>query len=203
MDLLEDQSNQLQEGHSSQLGPFYGMPQERRQPHFIADTDKKPRETPQSEGVGVRVLQYASGCRPSCSCSCHSYKKSASPILFDRILGQMFIGYTGLPFFSPKCSSQNCLKGQSPCINLEYWFPLGFFWSQFLSVQAAFSQNFGPQFQLKTLRRVPDTAPCVNFALEGNIDALKDLFIRGVASPQDVSSTRGYSLLRVSISDIL
>lgn len=57
-------------------------------------------------------------------------------------------------------------------------------------------QSFGPQFQLKTLRRVPDSAPCVNFALEGNTQALKDLFVRGLASPQDVSSTRGYSLLR-------
>ncbi|KAI9700218.1 MAG: hypothetical protein M1820_006886 [Bogoriella megaspora] len=37
---------------------------------------------------------------------------------------------------------------------------------------------------------------CVNFGLEGNILALKDLFARGLASPQDVSSTRGYSLLR-------
>ena len=48
------------------------------------------------------------------------------------------------------------------------------------------------------LRRVPDSAACVNFALTGNIDGLKDLFKRGLASPKDVSSTRGYSILRVS-----
>lgn len=110
----------------------------------------------------------------------------------------MFIGYTGLPLFSPKCSSQECQKGRVPRVSLEYWFPLGFFWSQTVSVQAGFSHYFGPQFQMRTLRRVPDSAPCVNFALEGNIEALKDLFARGLASPQDVSSTRGYSLLRVS-----
>ncbi|KAL8647736.1 MAG: hypothetical protein Q9226_006311 [Calogaya cf. arnoldii] len=46
------------------------------------------------------------------------------------------------------------------------------------------------------LRRVPDSAPCVKFALDGNIDGLKDLFKRGLASPKDVSSTRGYSILR-------
>lgn len=36
----------------------------------------------------------------------------------------------------------------------------------------------------------------VNFALNGNIDGLKDLFKKGLASPQDVSTTRGYSVLR-------
>ncbi len=51
---------------------------------------------------------------------------------------------------------------------------------------------------LSTLRRVPDSAQSVNFALNGNIEGLKDLFIRGLASPRDVSTTRGYSVLRVS-----
>ncbi len=42
------------------------------------------------------------------------------------------------------------------------------------------------------------SAQCVNFALNGNIDGLKALFVRGSASARDISSTRGYSILRVS-----
>lgn len=34
--------------------------------------------------------------------------------------------------------------------------------------------------------------------MHGNIEGLKDLFGRGLASPWDVSSTRGYTLSRVS-----
>ena len=201
VELLENQSNRWQDGQTTQLGPFYRAPLlNRRQRSPAIKAKKKPQDLPQSEGVGVKVVQYSSACRPRCPCSCHEYKKSASPTFFNRVLGQMFIGYTGLPLFSPKCSSQQCQKGQVPRVSLEYWFPLGFFWSQIVSLQAGFSQNLGPHFQLKTLRRVPDSAPCVNFALEGNIDALKDLFVRGLASPQDVSSTRGYSLLRVGES---
>ena len=49
---------------------------------------------------------------------------------------------------------------------------------------------------LSTLRQVPDSAQCVAFALEGNTEGLKTLFRQGLASPRDVSSTRGYSLLR-------
>ena len=204
VELLENQSNRLQDGQATQLGPFYRAPlRNRRQPVPALKQKKSSRDPPQSEGVSVKVLQYASACQTRCPCSCHAFKKSASPAFLSRVLGQMFIGYTGLPLFSPKCSSQQCQKGQVPRVSLEYWFPLGFFWSQILSVQAGYSHNLGPQFQLKTLRRVPDAAPCVNFALEGNIEALKDLFVRGLASPQDVSSTRGYSLLRVGEVHIL
>lgn len=51
--------------------------------------------------------------------------------------------------------------------------------------------------QLKTLRRIPDSAEAITFAMNGNIEGLKSLFGRGLASPVDVSDTRGYSLLRV------
>lgn len=202
VELLESQSSQLQRGHASQLGPFYRIPPKRHQRSLVANAEKKPPETPKAEGVAVKVFQYASGCRPRCPCSCHDHQKSASPAFLDRVLGKMFIGYTGLPLFSPSCSSLQCQKDRIPCVSLEYWFPLGFFWSQIVSVQASFSQSFGPQFQLRTLRRVPDSAACVNFALEGNIEALKDLFVCGLASPQDVSSTRGYSLLRVGATPL-
>ena len=114
----------------------------------------------------------------------------------------MFIGYTGLPLFSSSCTSLQCQKDRIACVSLEYWFSLGFFWSQIVSVQASFSQSFGPQFQLKTLRRVPDSAAWVNFALEGNIEALKDLFVRGLASSLDVSSSSGFSLLRVGATPL-
>lgn len=54
-----------------------------------------------------------------------------------------------------------------------------------------------PSIQCEHLNVVLDTATCVSYALEGNIEGLIDLFDRGLASPKDVSSTRGYTLLRV------
>lgn len=103
-----------------------------------------------------------------------------------------------MPLLTLKCDSDACEKAQTPHISLEYWFPMGFVWSQIVRLQLGFLPNVGPQASLSTLRRVPDSAQCVNFALAGNIQGLKELFKNGMASPQDVSSTRGYSLLRVS-----
>lgn len=53
--------------------------------------------------------------------------------------------------------------------------------------------------QLITERTVPDTAQSIRFAINGDINGLIQLFKRGLASPRDVSSTRRYSLIRVSL----
>ncbi|RYO89843.1 hypothetical protein DL762_003027 [Monosporascus cannonballus] len=76
---------------------------------------------------------------------------------------------------------------------------VGFQLRQYRSIillQLNYETNVGPSLQLSTLRRVADTAQCVTFALNGNIEGLKALFSQGLASPRDISSTRGYSLLR-------
>jgi hypothetical protein len=150
-----------------------------------------------SEGVGFRVNQYTSNYRPGCPCACHTQRKSSSPSFVDRVLGQTFVGYAGLPVISPKCNNTSCEKPQGPCVSVEYWFLLGFCWSQIVRLQVGYRQNVGQQFNLTTLRRVPDTAQCMEFALKGDIEGLKGLFKRGLASPWDVSSTRGFTTVRV------
>lgn len=195
--MLEAQSERVQDGQSSQLGQLYGsVPLARRRKQSKRGSKASPPSSAQSGDVAIRVMQYAASCAPGCRCSCHKNSRSTTPAIMDRVLGRLFLGYAGLPLLSPKCSNRDCQKAQVPHVSLEYWFPLGFLWSQIIRVQGSFSQTSGPQFQIKTMRRVSDAAPCVKFALEGNMPALKDLFVRGLASPQDVSGTRGYSLLR-------
>ncbi|KZL70489.1 ankyrin repeat containing protein [Colletotrichum tofieldiae] len=63
-----------------------------------------------------------------------------------------------------------------------------------LIVNDAYSPR--PQLQLPMQREVPDTAPSIRYALEGNIRGLCHLFQTGLASPVDVSYSRGYSLIR-------
>ena len=108
----------------------------------------------------------------------------------------MFLDYAGQPFINEKCNVGTCEKNQAARISVEYWFPLGFLWSSIDRLQLTYQSNIGPQFELSTLRRVPDSAQCVNFALTGNINGLKDFFRRGMASLRDVSTIRGYSVLR-------
>ncbi|KAL8951442.1 MAG: hypothetical protein Q9222_002582 [Ikaeria aurantiellina] len=193
-ELLKAQSAQLESNQYKQLGPFYS-----RQASYNRERRQLARKTSEggsSDSVGVRVSHYAA-CRPGCPCICHVERKTATPGLVHRVIGQMFIGYIGLPMLNRTCDTASCEKAQSPSISFEYWFPVGFLWSQILWLQLSYQPQLGPQVSLLSpLRSVPDSAQCVTFALNGNVEGLKDLFLRGLASPRDVSSTRGYSILR-------
>ncbi|KAL9084863.1 MAG: hypothetical protein Q9159_004984 [Coniocarpon cinnabarinum] len=151
-----------------------------------------------NQEIGIRVNK-SRPCKTSCTCSCHSQSASLIPSFADRIIGQLFVGYTGPPAFANKCNVPNCSNSTSSQMTVEYWFPLSFIWSSIFRFRLAYSPNIGPQFELTTLRRVPDSAACVHLALRGDIEGLKDLFNRGLASPRDVSSTRGYSVLRWAV----
>ncbi|KAL6900449.1 ankyrin repeat-containing protein [Trichoderma evansii] len=122
-------------------------------------------------------------------------RNSASPAFLNNLLGRLFVGYAGMPAMSPKCDNQECQGSRSSKISLEYWFPASV-WSRILRMELSFHHAAGPSLQLDMLRIIPDNSQCINFAVDGNISGLKFLFDRGFASPRDVSSTRGYSLLR-------
>lgn len=171
----------------------------RRRPQGVIPSPKAEKMALENQAIGVRVRRSLSlHCRPDCTCSCHSEHTSNTPGYLDRIMGRLFLGYSGIPSLITRCDSSICQRSQSPSVSAEYWFPLGFCWSQIVRFELGYQSQLGPQFGLTTLRRVPDSALCVKFALEGDIDGLKKLFRHGMASSKDVSSTRGYSLLRVS-----
>lgn len=169
----------------------------RRQPRRVASTPDAQKSAAKSQAIGIRVKKNIGPvCRPACSCRCHLERRSQSYGYFDHIIGRLFVGYSGLPLVNTPCDSTRCQRSQTSYISAEYWFPLGFFWSQIVRLELGYQPQIGPQWELTTLRRVPDSAQCVRFALEGDIIGLKGLFQHGLASPRDVSSTRGYSLLR-------
>lgn len=190
-EMLLMQSELLQANQNRQVGQLYNIP--RRGPPSSAGNNQIKSLPPDS--IRVRVTPQWFSCR-DCPCDCHSQKKVTSPALLNRILGRLFVDYTGVPVLKPKCSTADCLKSRSSQLSLEYWFPLGFFSSTIVRMQLGYKSGMGTLFQLDTLRRVPDTAQCVNFALHGDVEGLKYLFSNGLASPRDVSTTRGYSLLR-------
>ena len=194
-EMLRVQTTRLQESQHQQVGPLYNMnvARARRSPR-LSRVD--PCMDEHCEGLGVRVTPYTVTCRSGCVCACHLQQKSATPTFLSKLIGQVFVGYSGLPVLSPTCNVHACQKSRASQVNLEYWFPLKYVSSTIVRMQFGYQPNLGTMFQLDTLRRVPDSAQCVNFALNGNIDGLKFLFSNGLASPRDVSTTRGYSVLR-------
>ncbi|CAG8954641.1 hypothetical protein HYFRA_00004561 [Hymenoscyphus fraxineus] len=136
-------------------------------------------------------------CRNWCPCACHETRKRkvTPPGVMENLLGKMFVGYTGLPVLNNPCDFRGCRDKQTPSATVEYWFPWWFV-SMNMKLYLKYLPNAGPQFQLTTTRRVPDSSQSIVFAMEGNIEGLQYLFNQGLASPRDVSDSRGYTLMR-------
>ena len=159
-DMLKKQGEQVQSDQLVQFGSLHRQsPISRRHQSSERELRLKALEPARSEGVRVRLNQYASSCRSECRCSCHNSKKSSTPAIVDRLLRSLFVGYAGVPLLNAGCDTNECERSQTPYVNLEYWFPLGVFWSQIVRLQVGYQSHLGPQMSLSMLRRVPDSAP--------------------------------------------
>ena len=194
-ELVRAQEARFYDSQENRLGPNYGVAAQHQRRRSRARKGD-PQLPFRADAVGVRLTRYATACRTGCPCLCHKENRSATPAFLDRVFGQLFLGFSGVPGLSQKCNDASCERSQTAHVNLEYWFPLGVFWSQIVRLHAGYQHNVGPQFQMTLMRRIPDNAQAVEFALAGDTDGLKHLFSRGLASTRDVSSTRGYTLLR-------
>lgn len=176
-------------------------PRQRKSLMSIANLRDSRKRLPRS-GVrfgGVRILALSYDrvtCQAWCRCICHIERSLASPGTVEHILGRLFVGYAGLPLVSKPCNNISCRRRQTMSVSMEYWFP-PWFLHHIVRLDVALPSAAGLHLHLRTLRRVPDSAECVRFAMTGNIDGMKALFVQGLASPQDVSATRGYSITRV------
>ncbi|KND88634.1 Ankyrin repeat domain-containing protein 7 [Tolypocladium ophioglossoides CBS 100239] len=194
-DMLRTQSEQLQAHQRTQVTPSNCAPPPPADRPLLANQQTSIQPPRRPNEVGIRVRPYTACRRAGCRCSCHAPQRSSTPALLNSFLGRLFVGYAGLPILSRNCDDAKCHKSRTSRISVEYWFPLSF-WSTIVRMQIGFQPNAGPAMQLDTLRRIPDSAQCIDLALNGDIDGLKHLFGQGLASPRDVSTTRGYSLLR-------
>lgn len=161
-------------------------------------SEKTTSESPDIETLRVHFSHYIP-CRNWCPCSCHAKRKLrvTVPGILESIFGKAFIGYTGLPILNNRCDFRGCRDQQKSAVTMEYWL-LWWFVSKNLRLYIKDLSPTGPQLQLSTARRVSDASQSIAFAMQGNIEGLKYLFDQGLASPRDVSNSRGYSLVRVS-----
>lgn len=146
----------------------------------------------------VRVVaSHRLPCRSWCPCACHT-KRKLKPIasgIMEGVLGRIFIGYSGLPLLKEPCDFRGCRDRQHATSTVEYWFP-SWFVSMNLGLHLIYLPRTGPELQLSTTRRVSDASQSISFAIQGNIESLKNLFTQGLAGPRDVSDSRGYTLMR-------
>ena len=134
-------------------------------------------------------------CPASCSCHCHLRSRVTPPSTLQQITGRLFLGYAGNPILQRPCQ-QSCLRRGKSSLSLTYFFPRWFL-QQAISVSVAYSYFGTPNVNLKVRRVVPGLSKLWSMSKYGDVQGLRDLFVNGLASPDDVHVRGGWSALHV------
>ena len=132
-----------------------------------------------------RSLYQQRRCSPSCRCACHKRQTFTMPVLFHNVIGNLFVGYSGSPVGIRRCTEDNCLSQSSLRIDVFYLFPSWLF-MRALSMTLMRSCLNEVSIALKLQRVIPVGSEIFRLTNLDDVDNLKQLFNRGLASPDDI-----------------
>ena len=131
-------------------------------------------------------------CRTLCSCTCHRRSRLKSPDCLEYIIGTLILNYST----RCTCNERLCRGPRGSSYVITYFFP---YWllarSQRQFIYAACFT--GPTFALRMPRVVKGDSKLIGYSVKGDVEGIKELFVRGEASPDDVAGQNGRSALHV------
>ena len=155
-----------------------------------------PDESPKALGLNCSPPTYRTGlsCMSSCSCACHRVSKIKTPVFSEALFGAMTIRVKGIPTISPACDEVTCEKRHSSSLTIRYRFPR---WvcDRVMNSMLFAKHASGPQMNLTTTRIICRNSDIFWFSMQGDIEGVKKLFARGLASPYDATHNYGYTAL--------
>jgi hypothetical protein len=172
---------------------------------FSGPSPTLPTTVPQNpvQAIGVRMSQdQGLKCDYDCSCACHVYYRLQTPRFMDRLLGSLFVGYSGCPVSKTPCNEFRCRARGTAKAQFTYYFP-PWFLAQRMSLTITTTPLGALGLALTPSRIRSDDADIFRYAIRGNLDGIKTLFQQGLASPHDVNFSRGIAALNVSVPYIM
>jgi hypothetical protein len=136
-------------------------------------------------------------CKQWCSCACHCKTNVRTPQPLRAVMGLLFVGYTGLPVFTPSCDDKSCRRRVAPSIDITYYFP-AWFLSRALALSFTVSTSAGPYLNLRMPRIVGWGSALWSSSRAGDLGQVQLLFAQGIASPYDINAY-GQSALHVGL----
>lgn len=136
-------------------------------------------------------------CNGSCTCCCHPKRRIQFTETLSSLTGSMCLSYVGGQI-SRSCDQSSCKRKLHTTFKLTYYFPRWFL-IKVVSVLLSFDPAGSPNMSMQMPCIRPDTSRIFHLATAGDIEGMKLMFERGLASPNDVSDTFGYSVLHVSV----
>lgn len=153
------------------------------------------RNIPSSIQIKAQARTYKRNCKPWCSCVCHKQRALRNPEWLRKVVGGLFIGYTGLPVLAAACNESTCQQRSAPSIEITYHFPVWFL-ARVLSLNMTLSTFGGPELNLRMPRMVSWATPLWRISFAGDRKGLREIFAKRKGSPFDVNAY-GQSALHV------
>ncbi|KAI9696576.1 MAG: hypothetical protein M1836_005595 [Candelina mexicana] len=152
-------------------------------------------------GLRVQTTMFEqNSCGPECSCICHVRNKLRFGNRLGGFLGNLFIGYSGSLANSQPCNERTCRQRSKRSTQFTYYFP-SWFLARMFSLMVLYGPWDGPEISLRFPKIISVDATIMEYARRGNVDGMKRLFSKGLASPHDVSSLNGYTVLHYAASN--
>ena len=140
-------------------------------------------------------------CASSCRCNCHERHAFRSPSLFNRILGCLFLSYSGHPLGDvQKCSSTTCRAQSNVEARVQYCFPFWFL-CKMVELHFRMSSFEEPCISLIVRGVFSYNSDFYTLILLDNEKGLQRLLDSGGARPNDVGLNDGSNGLYVSRVD--
>ena len=133
----------------------------------------------------------------SSKCCCYPRRRVQISNALSFLIGSVCISYLGGQISQP-CEQSLCRTKLPIRLNINYYFPRWFL-AMVVNIFLSFDPAGSPSVSLQIPRIRPDTSKIFHLATAGDIEGMKSMFERGLASPNDVSYTFGYSVLHVSV----
>lgn len=145
--------------------------------------------------ITAQNWHYGLTCLSWCSCICHKRTSLRLPRSLRLVLGNLFVGYSGLPLITPKCNERSCRRRSAPLIDINYYFPTWFF-ARAVAMSVTIS-SFGISQSIRMPRMLDWSSPLWQYARIDELSGVQTLFSSGRASPFDINAY-GRSALHVS-----
>ncbi|KAL8731479.1 MAG: hypothetical protein Q9181_004289 [Wetmoreana brouardii] len=130
----------------------------------------------------------------TCSCRCHRVNKIRTPAAAQGVVGSLTLKLNGFPTLTPACDEIACRRSMHSSFKLTYRFP-SWFSNCALNSMVYSSRAGGPQMALTCSRIISRDSDLFYLAMQGDIAGIKNLFMKGLASPFDATNNYGYTAL--------
>ena len=193
----------VEAGLADEAPPYRELEEGRSQSRWLTTVSDKKAKLASNSYVCIKATPATSGnsCHGQCYCSCHIRKRARTPASLENLMGNLFVGYTGMPLSQRICNLPTCQHQQRGfSAQFTYYFPWWFV-ARALVATISIGLAMGPEFTLRLPHVVPESSPIFQLARSGNVQGLAYLFNNGLASPYDIAGESGATVLHESIQD--